>query len=128
LDDVRADNSGEARRRVRLEETPFGKQQVPRCIPEVLLCSRIVPEPYSELVPIDHREALKRLLEAGGPQLFDRRTMTPHLQALTALLRQCSSYELRAGRDIYHDTRILTDLLRKAAKDREATWPALLSN
>jgi hypothetical protein len=128
LDRVRIDGRQEPRRRVRLEETPLERQRVSGCIPQVILCSRIVPEPYTTLVPMDDRTVLKQLLEGSAPEIFDRRTMGEHLQTLNALLRQCRSYELRAGRDLYDDPRILTRLLTDAAKERETTWPALLSS
>lgn len=124
----RADRLERPRRRVRLEETPFARQQVSRCVPRVILCSRIVPDSHSTLVPMNHSAVLKCLLEGSAPEIFDRRTMGRHLETLNALLRQCRSYELRAGRDLYEDPRILTRLLGDSEKDQEAAWPALSSN
>ena len=128
LDPVRTDHPERPRRRVRVEETRLAQQQVSQCIPQVLLCSRIVPEPCTTLVPMNNSAMLKHLLEGSAPQIFDRRTMGRHLETLNVLLRQCRSYELRAGRDLYDDPQILTHLLKDAEKDREGAWPALLSS
>ena len=87
-----------------------------------------MPEPYTNLIPMNHASVLKCLLEGSAPQIFDRRTMGRHLETLNALLRQCRSYELRAGRDLYEDPRILARLLSDAQKDQEAGWPALSSS
>ena len=65
LDPAIIDNAGGEKHRVRFEQTSFVHQQVSRCIPNVLLRTRIVPEAHSELLPITNQVALKELLEAG---------------------------------------------------------------
>ena len=43
--------------------------------------------------------ALHALLTQSGPELFDRSTMTAHLELMGCLLRQTTTYELLAGQD-----------------------------
>jgi hypothetical protein len=94
------------------------------CLPRVLLFSRIVPNPYSTLRPLDRVTALKCLLSQSGPQLFDRDTMGQHLEILKQLVQQAALYELHAGLDLYPDRGTLVSLLAEAAA--EATWRELL--
>jgi hypothetical protein len=68
------DNAGRPRRRVCLEEV-YPAQYMARCLPQVLLFSRIVPDAQSTLLPLDQVCALRHLLAGSGPQLFDRATM-----------------------------------------------------
>ena len=68
------DSRGRRRRRVYLEGVSGGRY-VAGCFPHVLLFCRIVPQAQSSLLPLDRVHALKHLLAASGPQLFDRRSM-----------------------------------------------------
>lgn len=119
LGGVVADNSGGQRRRVRLDETGLRDQRSRESIPELLLFSRIVPQDQSALVPMDDSTALKHLLEASGPQLFDHHTMGQHLDVLRRLSKQSASFELRAGTDLYRDPSILLRLLSDAQTRRQ---------
>jgi len=127
LGEILVDNAGEQKRRVRLEDTSLSEQQIHQSVPSVLLFTRIVREKQSTLTALSDRTALKLLLEASAPQLFDRRTMGQHLQMLNALLHQSSKYELRAGYDLFCDASILFRLLTEA-RNKEATSPVSLSN
>jgi hypothetical protein len=127
LDDIVVDQAGGHRRRIRIEETSFAQQHLHHGTPEVIVSTRIVPEPHSTLMPLRHRMALKHLLEGSGSQLFDRRTMRQQFEVLNALQRQCRNYELRAGSDLCFDATSLIRLLNNA-NAREASWPALLSS
>jgi hypothetical protein len=121
------DNDGGQRRRILLEETPFGGQRIKECSPRLLLFSRIVHEESSSVIPLGPGKALKHLLEASGPQLFDRVTMEQHLEVLKLLLKQTMSFELRAGLDVYRDPMTLVRLLGRV-KRKEATWLVSSSN
>jgi HPr Serine kinase C-terminal domain len=116
------DTSGRQRRRVHLEGAYTG-QHLGQCLPEVLLFSRIVPQAQSSLLPIDRIDVLRRLLAGSGPQLFDKATMTRHLEVLKRLVQQTVGYELRAGLDLYRDPMLLMRLLNEAEGARR--WPAL---
>ena len=105
------DKQGRPRRRVHLENTVLHLQRTHRCIPELLLFSTIVSSKRSVMTPVDPSSALKMLLEASGPQLFDDVTMGPHLDVLKKLLRQTRYFELQAGLDLYSDPTILVQLL-----------------
>ena len=115
-----ADDAGGRKRCIDIE-TVFPAQQVAGCRPRVLLFSHIVPQPQSALRPMDGPTALGQLLTHSGPQLFDRRTMRPHLEVLQGLVRQTTTYELRAGRDLYEEPCTLMRLLREA--EGVARWP-----
>jgi hypothetical protein len=110
LGDEAADAAGGHKRRVVIEEVYSG-QLAASCLPRVLLFSRVVPNAPSTLVPLERPHALKRLLAQSGPPLFDRSTMAQHLEVLTQLVQQTTSYELRAGLDLYHEPRRLFRLL-----------------
>jgi len=119
------DSHGRQRRRVCVEEA-FPEQSVRRCIPHVMLFPRIISDDQSRLVPMDHVHALSILLAESGPQLFDRNTMTRHLDLLKSLLQQTAVYELKAGTDLYRDPAKLVHLLKRAEVERN--WHASLSN
>jgi hypothetical protein len=85
-------------------------------VPQVLVFSRIVPEPKSTLLPLTRIDALKILLTESGPQLFDPFTMAQHMEVLKTLLSQTKTYELRAGADLHRDPRILEHLLARVGK------------
>jgi hypothetical protein len=89
----------------------YPAQYRPGCLPQVLLFSRLVSQADSTLRPLDHARALQQLLMQSGPQLFDRRTMAPHLAVLNDLVHQATSYELLAGRDLYKQPGRLVSLL-----------------
>ena len=87
----------------------------------VLLFPQIVSDKHSSLIPCNRVTALKNLLAQSGPQLFDRKSMDQQLESLNRLMRQTKSYELRAGRDLYHDPAVLMQLLQKS--EPEKRWP-----
>jgi len=103
------------RQRVYVDETYPG-QAVSTCVPQVLVFSRIVPEPNSTLQPMSRVDALKNLLTESAPQLFDQFTMAQHMEVLKTLLSQTKTYELRAGLDLHRDPLILDRLLAQAGK------------
>jgi hypothetical protein len=115
------DGNGRPRRRVCLEEV-YSTQYIARCLPQVLLFSRIVADAQSTLLPLDRVHALRHLLAASGPQLFDRSTMTRHLELLKRLVQQSTTYELRAGLDLYRDPMTLIRLLNES--EGAERWPA----
>ena len=107
------DNNGRPRRRVCLEEV-YPAQYMARCLPQVLLFSRIVPDAQSTLLRLDRVHALRHLLAGSGPQLFDRATMAHHLEVLKRLVQQTATYELRAGLDLYRDPMTLITALKRS--------------
>jgi hypothetical protein len=116
------DSRGRRRRRVCLEGV-YAEQYAADCFPQVLLFCRIVPQAQSTLIPLNQVHALKHLLASSGPQLFDKSTMSQHLDVLKTLVQQTSTYELRAGVDLYRDPRTLGRLLNEA--EGEQRWPEL---
>jgi hypothetical protein len=66
------DATGEQRRKVCIEEA-YPEQYMSRCLPRVLLFSRIVPHPYnSTLLPLDRLSALRNLLAHSGHSCLTR--------------------------------------------------------
>jgi hypothetical protein len=80
-------------------------------VPQVLVFTRIVPQERTQLLPLDPTSALVRLLPQSASLAFNRRSARDHLALLRALVRQTRSYELLAGRDVYHAPSALADLL-----------------
>jgi hypothetical protein len=115
------DSNGRERRRVGINEA-FAEQHVRRCIPRIVIFPRIKSHNQSTLVPIDHVSALRVLLSQSAPQLFDRGTMSAHLELLNRLLQQSEVYELNAGIDLYHEPAKLIQLI---GNTRGSHWPAL---
>jgi hypothetical protein len=113
----RPDRCGGLRTRIGIVEA-FPSQRSAACVPRVVLFTGISGEPGSTLVALDRATALRKLLEAGGPQLFDSRTMPAHLAALNQLLAQAAAFELRAGLDLYREPALLSLLLRDASEEK----------
>ncbi len=120
------DDQGGRRRRIHVEDA-YPAQQISKCIPRVLLFSTIVPEKQSALRPLTPVAALKLLLEASGSQLFDRPTMTSHMETLRQLLRQTTSYCLDAGSDLLTDPSQLIRLVA-TANENGYKWRVSLSS
>jgi hypothetical protein len=107
------DGAGGWKRRIHLGAADL-ERLVPRCKPQLVLFSRIVPASQSALRPLERASALRHLLGQSAPQLFDRQTMAAQLTVLTHLVQQASANELHAGRDLYQQPLRLVDLLAEA--------------
>ena len=107
------DSNGGRRRRLGINES-YPRHYLPRCLPRVLIFPRIKRQDQSTLTPVDSVRALGVLLSQSAPQLFDRSTMSGHLELLKKLLQQTETYELNAGTDLYHHPAKLIDFLREA--------------
>jgi hypothetical protein len=121
LDAPVQDKSGSTRRRVRLEDTPFAARHIRECVPNVLVFSRIDPHENPVLKPLANVPAMKRLLEAAGPQLFDSRSMPDQFRVLTNLMQQCRKYELAAAPDLRSAPETLLRLLNDHDSE-ETVW------
>jgi hypothetical protein len=121
-----ADGTGGRRRRVYLD-AEYVDRKVRACVPRVLVFARITGLDHTEVRPVDSVTALKSLLDASGPQLWNARTMGSHLTTLTDLVRQAPAYELRAGLDAYRDSSVLLQRLETMAPGRDRCH-ALSSN
>jgi hypothetical protein len=113
IDEPISDSNGRQRRRLGLEQK-YPQQKTRDAIPRVLVFPKIMKQDQSALVDLDQVTALKYLLAASGPQLFDRRSMTPHVEVLKTLLKQTAVYEFRAGLDVFHDPGVLVHCLKDA--------------
>src|SRR5262249_43733802 len=107
--------NGRKRRRIGIHEA-FSERYVNRCLPHILIFPQIKRQDQSALKPLDHVSALRILLAQSGPQLFDRSTMSGHLEVLKKLLQQTEVYELHAGSDLYRQPAKLVDLLEQAPR------------
>lgn len=119
------DVHGGRKRRLYIEEA-HREQYVSQCIPRWVVFPRLHHQSRSALRPVGSVDALALMLAQSAPQLFDRRTMTRHLELLERLLRQCASFELQAGTDLYDDPAKLVTLLAQA--QGEGNWRGLSSN
>jgi hypothetical protein len=113
------DSNGGRRRRVGIDDV-YPEQYVPRCFPRVVMFPQIKRREQSALKPVDSVSALQILLAQSAPQLFDRSTMSGHLEVLKRLLQQTEVYELHAGTDLYRQPAKLVDLLEQARGERDA--------
>lgn len=112
-------SSGNHKQRIDIQDG-YPEQHVSECLPRVLLFPRIIPDEPSSLHPIDVLSALGKLLEQSGPQLFDKNTMSQHLEVLKWLVQQSESFELRAGPDFYLEAGTLERLLSQATENVDA--------
>jgi hypothetical protein len=119
--DEEPETHGGWKRRILLADA-YPEQQVTACLPRMLLFPRLVPSAPSAIRPLDRLSALQSLLAQSGPQLFDRRTMTAHLEVLKRLVQQAACYALHAGCDLYEQPGLLGHLLAQATG--EAQWLA----
>ena len=87
LGDEEPDSSGGVRRRLGIDES-YSEQYLPRCLPRVVIFPQIKCHNQSTLTSIDKISALRFLLTQSAPQLFDRITMSAHLELLKRLLQQ----------------------------------------
>ena len=110
------------RRRIGIDRA-YPKQYAPWCLPRVVIFPRIKCQAQSTLMPVGGIRALGDLLGQSAPQLFDRCTMAQHLELLNRLLQQTETYELTAGRDLYHEPAKLIGLLQEAQGERN--WRGL---
>jgi len=113
------DSTGGRRRRVHLDAARAGGH-IAECVPRLLVFARITGLERSDLRPVDPVSALKSLLDASGPQLWDSSTMNPHLAALTELVGQARAYQLDAGLDVQRDATALLEQLATIALGQDA--------
>ena len=66
---------------------------------------------------LDRLSALKHLLAQSGPQLFTTAAWCKHLEVLNRLVQQTTTYELRAGGDLYQQPGLLAHLMDEAEKE-----------
>jgi hypothetical protein len=104
------DNTGGQRRQLALHES-HPDQYASRVKASLLLFPRIVSHPTSTLKPLTGAAALTKLLAESGGQLFDRSTMSQHLQILKRLIEQTRAFELQSGQDLHRDPSKLATLL-----------------
>ena len=111
LGDEEPDSNGGRRRNVGISEA-YPEQHIAQSLPRVVIFPKITGHSHSMLNPINRVQALRLLLAQSAPQLFDRSTMSGHLELLKSLLQQAELFELNAGTDLYHQPAKLIDLLR----------------
>lgn len=108
------------KQRVDIHKT-YPHQFVSECIPRMLCFPRIVRDGPSRIQPMNRVKALGLLLSQSGPALFEKDTMSQHMQVLTRLVHQCDAFELEAGFDLYEQSETLDRLLSKARRSVNAT-------
>jgi hypothetical protein len=113
LSNEEPDSNGGRRRNIGINEA-YPQQYIAQCLPRIVIFPHITGNSQSMLKPIDRVQALRVLLAQSAPQLFDRSTMSGHLELLKRLLQQAELFELNAGTDLYHQPAKLIDLLREA--------------
>ncbi len=119
LESETPDSNGRPRCEVMIDGR-LADQHARRCIPRIVIFTRIQNQDTSTLNGLTEAEALTMLLAQSAPQLFDRSTMKSHLEILAGLLRQTEFYQLNAGRDLYRDPAKLNRLTCRARG--ESSW------
>jgi hypothetical protein len=104
------DNTGGQRRQLALHES-HPDQYACRVTASLLLFPKIVSHATSTLKPFTAAAALTNLLAESGGQLFDRHSMSQHLQILKRLVEQTRAFELQSGQDLHRDPSKLAALL-----------------
>jgi len=122
--DEEPDSAGGRHCRLGIREA-YPKQERARCLPRIVLFTRIIGQNQSTLNPVDRVHALGVLLSQSAPQLFDRCTMEPHLELLKNLLQQTQTYELNAGSDLYREPAKLVALIQEARGERHCRESSL---
>ena len=90
--------------------------RAPHALPRCILLPTITDAPTSRLTPAPPADALTALMEQGvPPALLPASAARAQWQQMGHLIRQCATYRLRAGRDLYHDPGHLATLLRASA-------------
>ena len=88
----------------------------PHGAPTCILLPEIVERPTSALVPLSRVQALPALMAESIPTtILPPEAAQGQLQRIGALLRQCTTYRLHAGRDLYQDPSRLASLLQDVA-------------
>ncbi|HEX5108071.1 MAG TPA: hypothetical protein VFV95_06475 [Vicinamibacterales bacterium] len=107
------DAAGGVRRQLHIDER-YADRRVAESRPRLVLFPTIVDAERSTIVRLDVASTVQRLLNASGPQLFDRACMTRHLAVLGCLARQADAYRLDAGRDLHRQPAAVLDLIQRA--------------
>jgi hypothetical protein len=113
LGDEQPDSNGGRRRYVGINESYPG-QYLPGCLPRIVIFPKITGHYQSMLKPINRVNSLRLLLAQSAPQLFDRSTMSGHLELLKSLLQQAELFELNSGTDLYQQPAKLIAVLWEA--------------
>ena len=88
----------------------------PHALPHCIVLPTITDAPTSRLTPASPADALTALMEQGvPPALLPASAARTQWQQMGRLIRQCATYRLHAGRDLYHDPGHLATLLHKSA-------------
>jgi len=86
--------------------------RVPYAPPTCIVLPAITDAPTSRLTPAQPAEALATLMEQGvPPALLPADAARTQWQQMGRLIRQCATYRLHAGRDLYRDPGHLAALL-----------------
>jgi hypothetical protein len=82
-----------------------------RALPRVLCFPAVTGEGRSRVEPLGQAEAMTRLVRMCPWASYDAAAARAHLRLLARLARQCRTYALRAGRDIFDDPAAAARLL-----------------
>ena len=89
----------------------FPGRFAPRAWPRVLCFPAVAGEGRSRVEPLGQAEAMTRLVRMCPWASYDAAAARPHLRLLARLARQCRTYELHAGRDIFDEASAAARLL-----------------
>ena len=93
----------------------FPGRFVPRALPRVLCFPSVAGEGRSRVEPLGQAEAMTRLIRMCPWARYDAAAAPAHLRLLARLARQCKTYALDAGRDIFDDPASAARLLAPLA-------------
>jgi len=96
-------NKSESTKRFLDLESVYPNRYCPSIFPKVLICTSIVPQDETRLMPIDQTAALISLMRQSASLFFKRQDAKVHLDLLNQLVYQTETYQLLAGKDLYEE-------------------------
>jgi hypothetical protein len=82
--------------------------------PKFIIDCKVADAEATRIRPIPRAESLARLVASTPWVMFDRATAPAHLDTFRTLAATCSSFELRAGREVFRDSGRLASLIAPA--------------
>lgn len=100
---TREPNAFEPSKRRLDPEVLFPGKFLASCTPRILIFPRITGEPHTQIQSLAATSAWTRLLKMCPWASYDTAVARPHMNALSRLARQCTSFTLLAGTDLLYD-------------------------
>lgn len=96
----------------------FPEMFLPECEPRAIFFSTITGAGQSVVRPLTRSQTMAHLIKMCPWSCYDPVTSAGHLQALSALARQCEGFMLLAGKDLLRDSTRAPELMREHTNSR----------